>query len=174
MKISKRSFTAVKLVLVFLGYIVVVGCSSSSGSDAPNGGSSTGSGAALPLLPPPSGGGTSSGGTGSAPPPLTGSNQVVLTWDSPTTKVDQSCLTDLAGYKILFGQSSRTYTYEESIAITGATCTPSGVTTSCGEIQTCTHTVRGLSRGAWYLAVKAYDVSSNVSALSNEAVKTAE
>src|SRR4030067_1427045 len=36
-------------------------------------------------------------------------NKTMLTWDAPTTNTDGSPLTDLAGYKIYYGDSSGQY-----------------------------------------------------------------
>ena len=85
------------------------------------------------------GGGLSSGGS------------ITLAWDAPTTAVDGSPLTDLAGYRIYNGKASRTY--DHSIDVGNVT----------------TYTLTGLVQGQrYYIATTAYDTSNNESGFSNE------
>jgi hypothetical protein len=80
---------------------------------------------------------------------------VTLSWIPPTTKADGTPLTDLAGYKIYFGISSRNYTQNIDV----------------GNVTS--YTVTNLSIGtAYYFATTAYDASSNESSFSNEVSKT--
>lgn len=79
--------------------------------------------------------------------------QASLTWDAPTTNVDGTPLTDLAGYKVYFGTASGVY---------GPAVDVKNVTV---------HTVTGLSEGIKYFVVTAYDTSGNESAYSNEVSK---
>ena len=130
-----------------------------------NGSGGTGSGGTT--TPPPSGGG---GGGGSAPP--TGSSQVALDWESPTTNVDQTCLTNLSGYVVSYGTSPGTYTYQETIPVSSLTCTNTSTVTACGTVQTCAHTVVGLSQGQWYFSAAAYNADLVTSPTSNEATVT--
>lgn len=108
------------------------------------------------------------------PTPAPGSGEVVLSWDSPTTNVDQSCLNDLSGYRISYGVNSSAYTSAEAIDVNAIACVDSGTepVAGCGNMRTCTYTVRGLSNGTWYLAVQAYDTRSNLSNFSNEVVRS--
>ncbi|RMF86394.1 MAG: fibronectin type III domain-containing protein, partial [Nitrospinota bacterium] len=81
--------------------------------------------------------------------------QVQLVWDAPTTNADGTPLTDLAGYKVYYGQSSRNY----------------GSPVDVGN-QT-TYILAGLSRGeTYYFAVTAYDTSGNESEFSEEVTYT--
>jgi hypothetical protein len=89
-----------------------------------------------------------------AAPPATGT--VTLSWTPPTTNSDGSPLVDLAGYRILYGQTSRTYSQTLTIAA------PSVASAS----------IEGLAQGTWYFAVKAYTAAGVESDLSNEASKT--
>jgi hypothetical protein len=89
-----------------------------------------------------------------ATPPATGT--VTLSWTPPTTNSDGTPLTDLAGYRIVYGQASRTYT--QSLTI-GAPAVASAM-------------IEGLAQGTWYFAVKAYTAAGVESDLSNEASKT--
>lgn len=80
---------------------------------------------------------------------------VTLTWAPPTTNADGTPLTDLAGYKLYSGISSKNYTQNTDI----------GSVTS--------YTVTNLSVGAtYYFALTAYDKSGNQSGFSNELIKT--
>ncbi len=95
--------------------------------------------------------GVSSGGSGSGSATL---NSVNLSWAAPTTNVDGSALTDLAGYKVHYGPSSNNYTQSVTIGnITGAS-------------------ISDLPDGIWCFAVSAYDTSGNDSSLSNETCQT--
>jgi len=89
-----------------------------------------------------------------AAPPATGT--VTLSWTPPTTNSDGTPLTDLAGYRIVYGQASRTYT--QSLTI-GAPSVASAM-------------IEGLAQGTWFFAVKAYTAAGVESDLSNEASKT--
>ncbi len=79
---------------------------------------------------------------------------VSLTWDPPTTNEDGTPLTDLAGYKVYYGNASGNYT--ENIDV----------------VNVLTYTVKNLTDGTWYFAVTAYDTSDNESDYSNEVNKT--
>ncbi len=99
------------------------------------------------------GGGDSSSASSSS----VASDVAVLTWDPPTTNVDGSPLTDLAGFKVYYGTSSRTYTGSIDV----------------GNVET--YTVSGLPKGqTYYFAVTAYDTSGNESDYSNEVSKRIE
>lgn len=77
-----------------------------------------------------------------------------LTWGAPTTNDDDSPLTDLAGYKVYYGTSPRTYTVSKDV----------------GNVTS--YTVAGLSNGVYYFAVTAYDTAKHESLYSNEVSKT--
>jgi hypothetical protein len=78
---------------------------------------------------------------------------VTLSWNAPTTDADGTPLTDLAGYKVSYGNTSRNYSQKIDV----------------GNVTTYT---ANLSDGTYYFAVKAYDTSGNESAYSNEISKT--
>ena len=92
------------------------------------------------------GGGTGGGGTG-------GTDGVLnLSWVAPTTNADDTPLTDLAGYKVYYGTATGVY---------GTTPTDAGNVT--------TYSLTGLTKGTTdYVAVTAYDTSSNESVKSTE------
>ena len=78
---------------------------------------------------------------------------VSLAWDSPSTNVDGSPLTDLAGYRIYYGSASKAY--QSTVDV--------GTATSA--------TVHGLEPGQnLYFAVTAYNSESNESPFSPEVV----
>jgi hypothetical protein len=77
----------------------------------------------------------------------------ILTWDAPTTNVDGTPLTDLAGYKVYHGTAPRAY---------GSPIDAKLVTT---------YTFIGLGEGTHYFAVTAYDLAGNESPFSNEVSK---
>ena len=78
-----------------------------------------------------------------------------LTWDPPTTNVDQTPLTDLAGYKVYYGTTSGTYSS----------------TIDIGNVIN--YTVSSLAENTtYYFAVTAYDTLANESSYSNEVSKT--
>jgi hypothetical protein len=80
---------------------------------------------------------------------------VELSWLAPEENVDGSTLTDLAGYRIYFGTSSRNYSDRVDLLDPGATA----------------HTLT-LASGDYYVAMTALDAEGNESGYSNEVVKT--
>jgi hypothetical protein len=91
----------------------------------------------------PNAGGPGGGATGSA----------ALTWDAPTTNVDGTPITALAGYKIYYGTKSGVYT-----GVIDA-----GSSTSFA--------FNNLAPGTYYFVVTAYDSLGTESDYSNEASK---
>ena len=76
---------------------------------------------------------------------------IKLTWDAPSTNIDDTPLTDLAGYKIYYGTESNFYS--DSLNV--------------GNITS--YRVKQLGNGTtYYFNVTAYDHSGNESQLSNE------
>jgi hypothetical protein len=79
----------------------------------------------------------------------------ILRWQAPTQNVDGSALTDLAGYRVYWGASSRNYTGNHtinSVAVTQWEAT--------------------IAAGDYYFALTAFDTQDNESAYSNEVRKT--
>ena len=109
---------------------------------------------------------TGGGGGGS------GTFAATLAWEAPTTNVDQSCLTNLAGYTVTYGNASGATNYQESIPLSTLACVNTSTVTACGTVQTCTHTVRGLSSGQWYFRTTSYNTDLISGAPSNEAALT--
>ncbi|MEM8766641.1 MAG: hypothetical protein AAGE43_04305 [Pseudomonadota bacterium] len=77
-----------------------------------------------------------------------------LNWQAPTENVDGSALTDLAGYRVYYGDASRSYTEMTDVANPGATSV--NLT---------------LPSGDYYVAMTALDAEGNESAYSNEVLK---
>jgi hypothetical protein len=86
----------------------------------------------------------------------TATGSATLSWTAPTQNVDGSALTDLAGFKILYGPSQGNY--QNSITINN-----SGITT---------YLVENLTPETWYFVVTAFDTSRNQSDFSNVGSKT--
>lgn len=101
-----------------------------------------------------------------------GTFTATLEWEAPTTNVDQSCFTNLAGYTVTYGNASGATNYQESIPLGSLACVNTSTVTACGTVQTCTYTVRGLSSGQWYFKATTYNTDLISSAASNEAALT--
>lgn len=87
------------------------------------------------------------------PPPATGS--ATLAWTPPTQNDDGSALTNLAGYRIVYGTSPTALTQTVQVANPSAS----------------TYVVNGLASGTWYFGVRAYDSTGAESINSNVASK---
>jgi hypothetical protein len=79
-----------------------------------------------------------------------------LSWAAPTENEDGTALTDLAGYKIYYGTSSRNYTTE--ILIDNPSIT--------------TYLVENLSPGTYYFAATALNIADEESRYSGELIRT--
>lgn len=73
-----------------------------------------------------------------------------LAWMAPVTNMDGTYLTDLAGYRIHYGETSSNY--REQIDVGNKTC----------------YVIGNLTSREWCFAVTAYDTSGNESNISNE------
>jgi len=79
-----------------------------------------------------------------------------LSWTAPTENSDGSVVTDLAGYKLYYGQSTRSY--KKSIRIDNPTVT--------------SYLIDDLLPDTYYVAATSFNAAGIESAFSNEAVKT--
>jgi hypothetical protein len=79
-----------------------------------------------------------------------------LSWTPPTQNTDGTSLTNLAGYRVVYGRSASSLDQTLQIANAGVS----------------TYTVTGLTSGTWHFAVKAYTASGGESAVSNGGSKT--
>jgi hypothetical protein len=71
---------------------------------------------------------------------IVSSGSATLSWQRPTQNTDGSALTNLAGYRIVYGTSQNAL--NQTIQITNPSTT--------------TYVVDGLASGTWYFAVKSY------------------
>jgi hypothetical protein len=91
--------------------------------------------------------------------PAVWAGDATLSWNPPTTNVDGTPATDLAGYKVYYGTASGTYTQAVDAGLTITPVTP-------------TYTVTNLVTGnTYYFAVTAYDTSGIESGFSDEVSK---
>ena len=79
-----------------------------------------------------------------------------VTWSAPTQRVDGSPIGELAGYRVLYGKSSRDYDYSVELNSTGLN----------------RYVLEGLGSGTWYFAVQAITSDGLTSAPSREVSKT--
>jgi hypothetical protein len=86
--------------------------------------------------------------------PATGS--ATVSWSPPETNVDGSPITNLAGYRVVYGTSSNNLS--NSVVVTSPLITSA--------------VIEALAPGTWYFAVKAYTTDSIESDLSNVVSKT--
>jgi hypothetical protein len=86
----------------------------------------------------------------------TTNGSATLSWTPPTRNTDGSTLSNLAGYRILYGNSPGALTRTVQIANPG----------------TSRYVVESLAAGTWYFSVRAYTSSGTESTASNTASKT--
>lgn len=99
---------------------------------------------------------------------------VLLQWEAPTTRVDDSCLADLTAYRISYGNSPNHYPQTIDIPAEELACKNSGTNNSCGSVQTCNYLVENLESTTWHFVMQAIDSNGNVSDYSGEAIKTVQ
>lgn len=87
---------------------------------------------------------------------LSATGSAMLSWTPPTTNVDGSTLTNLAGYRIYFGTSATSLNQMVQIADTGIA----------------SYVIPSLTPGTWYFAIRAYTTNGVESSLSNVGSKT--
>jgi Fibronectin type III domain len=83
--------------------------------------------------------------------PKNANTTAVLSWEAPTTNTNGSALTDLAGYRIYYGESPRTLSESVQIKTVG--------------VQT--YVIDNLPAGTWYFAIMAVTSAGRESGLSN-------
>jgi hypothetical protein len=81
---------------------------------------------------------------------------VTLNWTPPLQNTDGTSLTNLAGYRIVYGTSSTALTNTVSVPTAGVA----------------SYTIDNLASGTWYFAVKSYTSAGAESDPSNVASKT--
>ena len=77
---------------------------------------------------------------------------VSLQWTAPTRNTDGSALTDLAGYKVYYGNISRQYSKTVTLQGAGATSV----------------VIDGLASGTWYFSLKSFNTTGVTSAYGGE------
>lgn len=97
----------------------------------------------------------------------------LLRWQAPTSRTDDTCLSDLASYRISYGLSHQHYTETIDIAAEDLACVTTG-NSSCGPVRTCSFLVENLESSTWHFAVQAIDDQGNVSDYSEEAIITVQ
>lgn len=90
------------------------------------------------------------------PPPPTTTGSATLSWQAPTQNTDNTALTNLAGYRIVYGKSTSALDQMVTISSPGTT----------------TYMIEGLTAGTWYFAVRAFTVNGTESTNSAVASKT--
>ena len=79
-----------------------------------------------------------------------------LSWTAPTTRIDGSALTNLAGYRLRYGNSSGNYPNTINITNPGLT----------------SYVVNNLASGTWFFVLAAYDSTGLESSNTNPVSKT--
>lgn len=120
------------------------------------------------------GGGGSSGGGGDNLPPSSDGRYVILSWEGPSTREDDSCLDSLQSYEVSYGLSPGNYEKSEEVRVEDVAPSSTGRSTACGEIRSYSYMVENLSPASWYFAVRAVDADGQVSDYSNEVLRTVE
>jgi Putative Ig domain len=88
------------------------------------------------------------------PPPSTGN--ATLSWQAPTQNTDGTAITNLAGYRVIYGTSQSAMNQSVTISNPGTTI----------------YVVEGLTAATWYFAVKAFTSTGAESSNSGIASKT--
>ncbi|MEZ5532036.1 MAG: putative Ig domain-containing protein [Steroidobacteraceae bacterium] len=91
---------------------------------------------------------------GTTPPPVTGS--VTLNWQPPTERTDGSALSNLASYRIYYGNSQGNYSNTVNVTNPGLT----------------SYVIDNLAGGTWYFVMTAIDGAGVESARTNPVSKT--
>jgi len=84
------------------------------------------------------------------------SGSATLSWQPPTQRTDGTPLTNLAGYRIVYGTSPTSFTTKVTVSNPGLT----------------SYVVNNLSQGTWYFAMTAYDTTGAESDYSGVGSKT--
>jgi hypothetical protein len=81
-----------------------------------------------------------------------------LSWQPPTQRTDGTPLVDLAGYRILYGNSPDSYSNRVTLDNAGLT----------------SYVVENLAQGTWYFVMTAFDASGAESDYSSVGSKTVQ
>lgn len=130
-----RNLKFVPVVMVALA--VLAGCGGDGSSSGATGSTSSDSSS-----------GTGSSGSGSG---TSTAGSATLRWSEPTSNTNGTPLTDLAGYRIYYGESASNLS--ETVQVNGATDT--------------TYVLSNLTAGTWYFAIQSVTTNGVASALSD-------
>ena len=159
-----------RTLAAFAGLGLLLACSGADDSDAPVppgvGGTHAGGTGGQGGSPAGVGGGGGAGGGGECIP-----GQATFAWIAPNQREDQSCLTNLAAYALLYGEESGNYTHRTEVPLASTNCTDTPDENACGVIQECSVTIVGLTPQLWYFALIAIDGDGIESPPSNEVSK---
>lgn len=143
---------SLKTTVAVLMVVLVTGCDlDSSNASASN---ANADGAAAASTSPPASG--TSSGTTAAPATSSVIGSAEVSWVPPQQNNDGSALTDLAGYRIYYGNSADNLSRVVNISTVGITL----------------YVIDNLGAGTWYFAVRAFNAAGIESDLSNLASKT--
>jgi hypothetical protein len=95
-----------------------------------------------------------------------------LSWDAPTTRTDGTCLHDLQGFVVLWGQAPDRLANRRDLTVEQAQCRSTGTQSACGGVQRCSVGIGPLGSGTWYFAVRAKDGVGQESPLSETVSKS--
>lgn len=124
--------------------LILAGCGGGGGGDST--GSST-----------PSTTATGQPGDGTSFEDMGGSGQLTVAWTSNPTNVDGSCTAGIQGYRVNVGLTPGVYLVSQVIPVNELSCTTISSST-CGAVQRCSYTIRGLTAATWYIAIQTVDI----------------
>ncbi len=108
------------------------------------------------------------------PAAVKGTGCATLTWEAPTANIDDSPLTDLAGYNVYYGQVSAgpEGRKKKQLPLGDRDLCCEAVGGEESETRTrCSYTLNGLGAGAYYFRVTAYNRQGRESDVSKEVIK---
>jgi len=168
--------TSTRNLAALLSLVVTLACSSSDSTEEPGttgagGGQTTTSGSGGDATTTTTTSSSSSGSAGAGGGGECIPGQATFLWEAPNQREDGSCLTNLAGYALIYGDESETYTHRTDVPLNSTSCTDTADENECGFIQECSVTIVGLTPQLWYFALIAYDSDGVESVPSNEVSK---
>ena len=98
-----------------------------------------------------------------------------ISWNPPTQYTDDSCLTDIEGFDISYGNDSGSYHTTKNLVLSSGqvSCVQEGFDSVCNQpVMRCSYTTEALMPGDWYFVVQTYNSSGVRSFYSVEGSKT--
>jgi hypothetical protein len=145
-RLSQLSLTAFVLATALLS-------ACGGGNNDPTSTASTGTGITSPTTPDPV---TPTDPAPTTPPPTASAGSITLSWVAPATNADGTPVSDLAGYRVYYGNASGNYS--DNVTVSG----PSTLTT----------TISNLPASTYYVVVRAFNTVNMESQASMEVSKT--